>query len=384
MRTGLDEETRAAVEEVMGQGSGQEVPGLPGLERFRNATVDGPTLADLAADVRAAGYQASVAHIAPLRGVVKAKGGAGVTAVVTGFRHEEGSGGVHVAVIDTGVCATPRTDGFLAGATDLEGKEAIDPLDVFPLADPAVPGDVDGNDRLDYAAGHGTFVVGVVQQVAPDARVSAYRAIDSDGVGSEVDVAVAMLRAVAAGAQVINLSLGVQTLDDQPLLAVEVALEQIDPAVVVVVAAAGNDGDERPCFPAAQSRGPGRRRAVVARPAQRAPAAGPVEQPRLLGRLLGGGRGRRVDLRAGQGGALHRRRGGGVPGREPLGHLERHLVRRAAGRGRGGADHGGAADRRPHRAQDAARRRRARARRRQGAADHGRHALLTPPAQVRR
>ncbi len=253
VRTGLDEKTRAVVEEVMGRGSGQEVPGLPGLERFRNASVDGPTLADLAADVRAAGYQASVAHIAPLRGVVKAKGGAGVTAVVADFRHEEVSGGVHVAVIDTGVCGVPRSDGFLSGATDLEGKDAIDPLDVFPLADPGVPGDVDGNGRLDYAAGHGTFVIGVVQQVAPDARVSAYRAIDSDGVGSEVDVAVAMLRAVAAGAQVINLSLGVQTLDDQPLLAVEVALEQIDPTVVVVVAAAGNDGDERPCFPAAQS-----------------------------------------------------------------------------------------------------------------------------------
>lgn len=253
VRTGLDARTRAMVEEVMGEGSGQDVPDLPGLERFRNPAVGAADLAALAAQVRDEGYQASVAHVAPLRGVVKAKGGAEVSAVVADFRHEAGSGRVHVAVVDTGVCRDERSDGFLAGAADAEGEAAIDPLDAFPLADPTDPDDdgLDGNGLLDFSAGHGTFVIGVVQQVAPDARVSAYRAIDSDGVGSEVDVAVAVLRAAAQGAQVINLSLGVQTLDDQPLLSIEVALEQLDPTVVVV-AAAGNEGDERPCFPAAQ------------------------------------------------------------------------------------------------------------------------------------
>ena len=65
-----------------------------------------------------------------------------------------------------------------------------------------------------------------------------------------------MVRAVDDGAKVLNLSLGVNTVDDQPLLAVEVALDLIaerDPEVLVL-AAAGNDGSSVPCWPAASKR----------------------------------------------------------------------------------------------------------------------------------
>ncbi|HEX8134486.1 MAG TPA: S8/S53 family peptidase [Actinomycetes bacterium] len=84
-----------------------------------------------------------------------------------------------------------------------------------------------------------------------------YKALDSDGIGSEVDVACAMVRAVREGAQILNLSLGMETLDDQPPVVFEVALELIDEEAaktrqdVLVVAAAGNFGHVRPCWPAA-------------------------------------------------------------------------------------------------------------------------------------
>ncbi len=73
-----------------------------------------------------------------------------------------------MAVVDTGVPARrpgPRWQERLR----VPGNE--DALDAFPLPDP------DG--MLDFAAGHGAFVVGVVQQVAPEAALSVYAAVDS-------------------------------------------------------------------------------------------------------------------------------------------------------------------------------------------------------------
>jgi subtilisin family serine protease len=124
----------------------------------------------------------------------------------------------------------------------------VDPLDAYPPFG-----------LLDFGAGHGTFAAGVLQQVFPQADLRVYRALDSDGVGSEVDVACAMVRAVKDGAQILNLSLGSQTFDDRPPVAIEVALEiiaeleQRHGREVLVVAAAGNFGVDRRCWPAAFS-----------------------------------------------------------------------------------------------------------------------------------
>jgi subtilisin family serine protease len=241
----------AAVERFVGVRA-EEVEDLPGLIRLRNPKVPVARLIEIAAVVRRWNHQASVAYVTPLRPLLKGRGGAEPTAVDEEYRLEPSTSSpearVRVAVIDSGVAEAPRTDGWLAGVADAAGTDAIDPLNVFPL-------EPKPDDFLDFGAGHGSFVAGVVQQVAPDAAVSMFRAIDSDGVGSEVAVGQAMVRAVRDhGAKVINLSLGIQTADDQPLLAVEVALEnihEIDPEVLVV-AAAGNYGDTVPCFPGAQ------------------------------------------------------------------------------------------------------------------------------------
>ena len=151
-----------------------------------------------------------------------------------------------VAVIDNGVSAEQRTDGWLSG---LVTTDNLDPLNVVPV-----------DEYLDLAAGHGTFATGIVQQVAPGARLVVRRALDTEGEGDEVDVAQAIVRAAQDGAEVINLSLGFRTADDRPPMALQEAIgtaiaiaaeDQEDPRHLLLVCAAGNYGDDHPCWPAA-------------------------------------------------------------------------------------------------------------------------------------
>lgn len=149
---------------------------------------------------------------------------------------------VRVAVIDTGLPRSRRTgDGWL----DLQRTlDDVDELDVLPS----------GHDGfLDFQAGHGSFVAGLVQQVAPTAEVRMYRAADTDGFAADDDIADAIRAAHADGADVISLSLGGQTTDDRPPPAMEGAVRDVLAAErpPVIVAAAGNFGTDRKCFPAA-------------------------------------------------------------------------------------------------------------------------------------
>jgi hypothetical protein len=157
---------------------------------------------------------------------------------------------VTVAVIDTGINHLPRTDGWLAGIPENGAND--DPLDVFPVT--VQNGQVvRGDGLLDPSAGHGTFVTGVVQQVAPAATIRVYRAVDTEGMGTSYDVANAMTQAARDGADVINLSLGVQTVDDQAPVAFTTSVGTIlsERPGVVIVASAGNMGLDVPMYPAA-------------------------------------------------------------------------------------------------------------------------------------
>ena len=233
-------------------GPSTPIPELPELVVFeKDVSVD--EIARVADDVRGRGSEASVNYVTPLRVVVKGRGGPEEATVRLTAEEAPGGDAVCVAVIDTGIVPKvvngepSRDDGWLKDV-DRRGGTAEDPLNVFPVGNP------DG--FLDFAAGHGTFVAGVVRQVAPKARLAIYRAVDSDGIGSEVEVARAIIEAVKDGADIVNLSLGAQTLDDQPLLAIEMALEWVaeQNPDVLVVAAAGNDGNSRPSWPAASPR----------------------------------------------------------------------------------------------------------------------------------
>jgi subtilisin family serine protease len=225
----------------------EAVEGLDGrLVRLTVPGADGPRLVELAAGLRARGVPASLNYVTPMGVVWKGLGGPEASAGPGPSRPAAGPGEpVRVAVIDTGIAAAQRGDGWLTG---LVRPDNVDPLDDLPTPD----------GFLDLGAGHGTFAAGIVQQVAPGADLAVYSALDSDGIGSKIDIASAMVRAVREGAQIINLSLGLEALDDRPPVAFEVALEIIDGIAAetgqqeaLVVAAAGNFGHARPCWPAA-------------------------------------------------------------------------------------------------------------------------------------
>jgi subtilisin family serine protease len=164
--------------------------------------------------------------------------------------------GVTVAVIDTGYPTEQAVSDELErswfgydcdfstkpGEVDDEGR----PLRHIDL--------VDGPDRdsfLDAEAGHGLFIGGLVRQIAPRAKLLFLKALNSDGMGTELGVARAIGYAVSRGAQVINLSLGFYTLKDTNPSGVAGAVKKAHDAGCAVVAAAGNDDIDDPTYPAA-------------------------------------------------------------------------------------------------------------------------------------
>lgn len=216
--------------------------------RLTHPHMEPQELADVAKNLRTRGFTASVTNMTPTGYIAKAIGGPLPTPPLGRYQPDAGPGAVaRVAIIDTGIAAEIRTDGWLDNVSRVGN---IDPLDSFPL--PA------GDGYLDFDAGHGTFVAGIIQQVAPGAEITVYRALDGDGIASEVTVAREMIRAVKeGGAQIVNLSLGCQTQDNMPPIAIQAALEIIREweretgQEVLIVAAAGNYADRTPCWPAA-------------------------------------------------------------------------------------------------------------------------------------
>lgn len=217
------------------------------LVRLLAPDLDGPRLVELSAALRARGVNAALNYVTPMGGVMKGLGGPEPSAAPRSPRRPPPGPGepIRVAVIDTGIAEKERSDGWLTG---IARPDNIDPLDALPTPP-------DG--FLDFGAGHGTFVAGVVQQVAPGADVVVYRGLDSDGTGDKVSLACAMVQAAREGAQILNLSFGLESLEDRPPAAFEVALEMIDDIAeetrreILVIAAAGNSGRARPCWPAA-------------------------------------------------------------------------------------------------------------------------------------
>jgi len=227
-----------------------EAPGIDDrvvLLRARDG-VTADELDDTVAELRLRGFAASQNQVLPCSPVVKNLGGPALATPLEPFVPTPVPNAPTVAIVDTGITSQARTDGWLHDVPrHAHGANVnVDPLDFAPR---------DG--YLDLCAGHGTFVAGVVARVAPMAQIRVYRALLGGGVGTEIDVAAAIVRAVEDGADIVNLSLGSSTLYDQPSLAVEAALDRIEEIEreqgreVLVVAAAGNGGDTRPMWPAA-------------------------------------------------------------------------------------------------------------------------------------
>jgi hypothetical protein len=159
--------------------------------------------------------------------------------------------GVTVAVIDTGWPSRlpPHLNWF-----DVACEHGTAPGEVDEQGHPLHHVDHLDEDRdgyLDVEAGHGLFVGGIIRRLAPSARLVFLKALNSDGMGTEVGVARAIQWAVDRGAQVINLSLGFYTLRNATPTGVEAAVAHARSKGAVVVGAAGNDHLADPTYPAA-------------------------------------------------------------------------------------------------------------------------------------
>src|ERR671921_404963 len=107
--------------------------------------------------------------------------------------------------------------------------------------------DEDGDGLKDELVGHGTHVAGIVDLVAPSAKIMPLRALDSEGRGNTFTIAKAISYAKRNGANVINLSLGSS---HRSAMLQEVIKDAIESGVVVA-AAAGNSNTTIPHYPAA-------------------------------------------------------------------------------------------------------------------------------------
>ena len=79
-------------------------------------------------------------------------------------------------------------------------------------------------------------MAGLVLTVAPDARVLPIRILDSDGMGSAIDIARGVEIAVESGARVVNLSFGMEVESE---VLQEVIAEQIRDKGIVFISSAG-------------------------------------------------------------------------------------------------------------------------------------------------
>lgn len=147
--------------------------------------------------------------------------------------------GVTIGVIDTGISASAAADhpDWLAGW-------------YTPQADD-VDAAYDHGDFFALQGGHGTFVAGVARQAAPGSRFDPEVALAPNGLGDEEALATA-IAGLSKDVQIVNMSLGCFTLDNVASEPIRRAINLL-PREVVVVASAGNQGTERPSWPAALS-----------------------------------------------------------------------------------------------------------------------------------
>jgi len=112
--------------------------------------------------------------------------------------------------------------------------------------------------RLLPNAGHGTFVAGVVTRYAPGARVLVKRVFDDDGIVDDWTAATTLADLADADptVHVVNMSIGAFARRDRGMLACDRAIGYVKfrRPDMVLVAAAGNERQARPCFPAADKR----------------------------------------------------------------------------------------------------------------------------------
>jgi subtilisin family serine protease len=174
-----------------------------------------------------------------------------------------------VVVLDSGIGTHPWfTDGFLRVRANAQAAVvAVSANNPGPAITGPEDGPVTDEPLIGALAshyGHGTFIAGIIRQIAPMAQVSMVRVMHSDGIAYESELMAALesiladARRRAAGdlsaepVDVLSLSLGYFHEEGETLSAhLLPALDELSALGVVVVAAAGNFATHRPFYPAA-------------------------------------------------------------------------------------------------------------------------------------
>jgi len=162
--------------------------------------------------------------------------------------YSEGEG-ITVAVLDTGAQLDhPALKNNFKGVTSYDFVD-----DDGDPSEPRFALDKDLSEK--EMIGHGTHVAGIVDLVAPKAKIMPLRVLDREGYGTSFHIAEAISFADRNGADVINLSLGMPDPTLLGLLPPKLLREKVVEAIrhgAVVVAAAGNYNNLVPTYPAAR------------------------------------------------------------------------------------------------------------------------------------
>jgi serine protease len=177
-----------------------------------------------------------------------------------------------VAILDTGLGAHRW---FNAGVTRNPRLASGEPIGIVdapsdPERYPSLATPLDG--IFDDAAGHGTFIAGIVRQRCPDADLLSIRVSDGEGNIVETDLIGALQRLITYHVEgnrvdVVNLSFSYyhETPDDpNTVSAMRGLLTALRDRGIVVVCSAGNEATDRPTFPAALDADPPRHISVGA------------------------------------------------------------------------------------------------------------------------
>lgn len=172
-----------------------------------------------------------------------------------------------VAVFDTGIGRHPWLDSVVVEPRLSSGEPiGLEPGSTTdPELDPSLTEPLDG--LFDDAAGHGTFIAGIIRQGCPDALILPVRIADGEGVILESDLIGALGRLVefmddgalqvqrgGSRVTVLNLSFSYfhETPDDPGTVSeLRRLLDEISGRGCVVVCSAGNEATSRPAYPAA-------------------------------------------------------------------------------------------------------------------------------------
>lgn len=151
--------------------------------------------------------------------------------------------GTTIAVLDTG--AQLDHPDLQASFQGVARYDFVDD-DADPSDNP-VGLDSNSNGAADELAGHGTHVAGIVNSVAPEAKIMPLRVLDTEGYGNVFVIAEAISFAERNGADVINMSFGTAGRSDL----LQEVIREVSESGTVMVAAAGNASADTPRYPAA-------------------------------------------------------------------------------------------------------------------------------------